>query len=117
MIGKLIGSTGTSIVSIDEKGIPVLVNLSDLVALKFALDPIFNADRDVFFYVYTKKNPIIPQKITNSVSTIKASKFESANPTQILIHGFLSDLKNDFYDQVVPAYLSHGDYNVVSKIL
>ena len=110
-------SKNSTAASIDIFGNQILVNLSSIDMLKTGIDPLFKADRDVFFYIYTQKNPTVPQKISNSTSSIIASNFNSSDPTRILIHGLFGNIKTDFYTEVVPAYLSRGDFNVVSKIL
>ena len=104
----------SSVNSINFRRNPVHVDTDSLLMTTMGIDAKFNANHDVFLYLYTRKNQRDAKKITSSTSSISLSNFNPANPTRILIHGYMNGLKNDFYDQGVRTYLSHGDYNVVS---
>lgn len=88
------------------------VNLAASVFLLTGVDPRFNASRDMFFVLYTNKNP----KGENvSVSNIASSSFNSANPTRVVIHGYLNNYKSPMNVAITKAYLAVGDFNVVSE--
>ncbi|TMW44104.1 hypothetical protein DOY81_010817 [Sarcophaga bullata] len=68
----------------------------------------------VTFYLYTSANPDDGQEIIASKKSIDASNFNAKNPTRITIHGWTSG-KDDFINSGVrEAWLSHGDYNMIT---
>lgn len=105
--------TLTSLIAVVPDGAGGFMNV-DLAASTFLLtgvDPRFNASRDVFFMLYTNKNP---NGENVSVSNIGSSSFNSANPVRVVIHGYLNNYKSPMNVEITKAYLAVGDFNVVS---
>lgn len=52
----------------------------------------FSVDSDIFFELYTRKNPTKPQILSlNNITTVRKSNFNWRLPTRILIHGWYSE--------------------------
>lgn len=75
----------------------------------------FDASKEVYFALYTRKNPTTEQRITASAASISKTNFNAANPTRIYIHGFNSDHTTAMPTALTAAYLKKGTFNVVSK--
>ena len=92
--------------------------MSHLVDLKYGKDLSFDADRDVFFYLYANifgSYDKVPENISNLKMSVKASYFyNSSNPTRILIHDYQDGMEGDFYSKTFPSLLSGRNLNVVS---
>uniref|UniRef100_A0A1A9VZB6 Lipase domain-containing protein n=1 Tax=Glossina brevipalpis TaxID=37001 RepID=A0A1A9VZB6_9MUSC len=68
----------------------------------------------VRYYLYTKSNPDKYQKIVPTNESINSSNFNVTNPTRIIIHGWGSS-KDDYLNRGVrQAWLSQGDFNMIS---
>lgn len=109
----LFGTLSTTISSVPDglNGF-IKVDLAASTLLLTGQDPLFNASRDVFFMLYTNQNRT-GQNV--SVSNIGSSSFNSSNPTRVVIHGFLNNYLSPMNLEITKAYLSQGDFNVVSE--
>ena len=74
----------------------------------------FNATRDVGFYLYTQANPAVGQVITGTTASISGSNFNAVNPTRFIIHGYMNNNTSPVNTELTSAYLSRGNFNVVS---
>ncbi|XP_020717837.1 phospholipase A1-like [Ceratitis capitata] len=69
----------------------------------------------VVFYLYTNQNPTTPDVlVTGDASSLSASHFDKANPTKFIIHGWQSSSDSELNPLIRDAYLSKGDYNIIS---
>lgn len=75
----------------------------------------FDASKEVYFALNTRKNPTTEQKITASEASISKSNFNAAYPTRIYIHGATSDHTTAIPKALTAAYLKKGNFNVVSE--
>ncbi|XP_059222465.1 pancreatic triacylglycerol lipase-like, partial [Stomoxys calcitrans] len=67
------------------------------------------------FYLYTPDNPNTAQLLfTNNKDSVTNSHFEKSRPTRIIIHGWHSDYTSTPNIPIREAYLSEGDYNIIS---
>lgn len=78
------------------------------------IDPDFDAARDVFFLLYSRKNPIIGQNLTKDPDVVKATNFNSSLQTRFIIHGWLNDHSFPINSEIKTGYLINGDFNIVS---
>ncbi|XP_075152328.1 pancreatic triacylglycerol lipase-like [Haematobia irritans] len=73
-------------------------------------------DKDVTFYLYTRKNPIDRQYIyvdaTLQDSNLTQSFFDKNHPSKILIHGYNADMFLHPLHMMKNEYLAKGDYNI-----
>lgn len=76
--------------------------------------PLFNAENDVFFMLYTQRNPTSGQRLTFNADAIRNTQFNSGAPTRFIIHGWNNDHQSDVNTQITGAYVQRGDFNVVS---
>lgn len=84
------------------------------IDLQFYIQPTtFDALRDVYFILYTRKNPSIGENITSDGNSIKTSSFNRLKPTRVLIHGWKDDHTSAVNTQITAGYLKNGDFNVV----
>lgn len=66
-------------------------------------------------FLYTKEDPNIPQPIDKrNANSLKNSHFKSSRPTKIIIHGILNDYESDPNVELRKAYMTQGDYNIIS---
>ncbi|KAK0167247.1 hypothetical protein PV327_004672 [Microctonus hyperodae] len=71
-------------------------------------------ERDVQFYLYTKKNPTLPQELQiNNENSLVNSNFNSKHKTIILIHGFTESASKEFAQTVSNEYLKRDNYNII----
>lgn len=89
-----------------------------LTSSKFLLtgiDPFFNAERDVFFLLFTSSNKLDGQKINATAESINSSHFNKNNPVRVIIHGYLNNHDCEVATNTTAAFLACGEYNVVSS--
>lgn len=77
-------------------------------------EPFFNADADVFFMLFTQRNPTSGQRIGFDADAIRNSNFNSAVPTRFVIHGWNNDHQSDVNKYITEAFVQRGDFNIVS---
>ncbi|KAK0176250.1 hypothetical protein PV328_000403 [Microctonus aethiopoides] len=71
-------------------------------------------ERDVQFHLYTRNNPMLPQKLQiNNENSLINSNFNSKHNTIILIHGFTESASMSFAKTISTEYLKRDDYNVI----
>ncbi|XP_078038270.1 uncharacterized protein LOC144470691 [Augochlora pura] len=71
-------------------------------------------DNRVFFFLYTKDNPIEGQRLyVDDDDALQKSNFNFSKPTKFVTHGWINTVKDGAVALVRDAYLQHGDYNVV----
>ncbi|KZC04270.1 Lipase member H-A [Dufourea novaeangliae] len=73
-------------------------------------------DREVTFFLYTKRNPETSQQILvdDTGSNLLETNFVPSNPTKIVIHGYDSDMQLTYLVDVRMEYLKTYDYNVIA---
>jgi len=84
------------------------VELMDEVA------PMYEPLTDVVFHLYTQQNPKVSQIIRiDDANSLKASNFNPALPTRILVHGWIYDINLFFIQEGKDEYLKKGKFNVI----
>jgi pancreatic triacylglycerol lipase len=79
-----------------------------------AIEPMFNAQNDVFFLLFTPRNPTSGQRLsTNDANAIRNTQWNSGAPTRFVIHGWNNDAKSAVNTQITAAYVARGNFNVV----
>uniref|UniRef100_A0A6M2E0G1 Putative pancreatic lipase-like enzyme n=1 Tax=Xenopsylla cheopis TaxID=163159 RepID=A0A6M2E0G1_XENCH len=79
-----------------------------------SVEPKFDAQKDVIFNLYTRKNPDEPQiLIPENMTSILTSNFDPKNPTRITCHGWRTGPTAGFNVNTRKAYLENGDFNVI----
>lgn len=74
----------------------------------------FNPQQDVIFLLFTRLNPLQPQRIVlNNAATLANSNFNAAHPTRYLIHGWNGHDDTAMNNQARPALLQRGNFNVI----
>ncbi|KAI8119938.1 hypothetical protein FF38_07176 [Lucilia cuprina] len=73
-------------------------------------------DKDITFYLYTRKNPSDRQflHIDDSLNTsnLTNSYYDSKHPSKIIIHGYNSDMFLHPLQMMKMEYLAKGEYNI-----
>lgn len=78
-------------------------------------EPIYNAESDVIFTLFTKEDQAMGQVIQlNDPSSVQNSSFNASLPTKVTIHGFLADATTTVSTNVKDAFFSVGQFNVIS---
>lgn len=77
------------------------------------IEPMFNAETDTRFLLFTRSNPTAAQQITWTSASIEGSNFNRNNPVRILIHGFNSGPNSGVNLAPTRNYLQLRDYNVI----
>lgn len=77
------------------------------------VEPMFNAEADTRFLLFTRGNRLVGQQITWTRESILPSNFNAAHPVRVLIHGFNSGADSGVNIAPTAAYLQRGDYNVI----
>ncbi|CAO1437164.1 unnamed protein product [Diamesa hyperborea] len=86
----------------------------DLNPVEVVVEPFFNADNDVFFLLFTRRNPLVGQKIGFDAAAIRNTNWNTAAPgTRFIIHGFNNDNRSPVNTMITAAYLRRNDMNVV----
>lgn len=75
---------------------------------------LFNAERDVRFFLLSRLNPTIGQPLLfRDLTSLRASNYNPSLPTRVIIHGFQNDASSDVNIQLTAAFLRHSDVNVI----
>lgn len=76
----------------------------------------FCTDNEVTYYLYTRKNINMGQKIcvNNTYSNLNETYFDSQQPIKIIIHGYNSDMHLDSLIDIRNEYLDNNNYNVIA---
>lgn len=89
----------------------------DLAALKAIREsePPFNPDTDVYFVLFTRRNPTIGQRLASTNESIISSQWKNkALGTRFIVHGWTKNLSSPVNVLITRAFLAAGDYNVVA---
>lgn len=90
------------------------MHLVDLNPVEVVAEPFFNADNDVFFLLFTRRNPLVGQRIGFDAAAIRNTNWNINAPgTRFIIHGFNNDNRSPVNTMITAAYLRRNDMNVV----
>lgn len=78
-------------------------------------DP-FDAERDVSFLLYTRRNPKDAQRLYKNATNFDSTLFKKSRPTRFMIHGWFNDVNYPVNFEIRDAYLKKGDFNYVSGL-
>ena len=87
------------------------------IYLPFSLPYNASLENEVSFVLYTQENPTLGQTMKLDQQWISSSFFNRSNPTKYVIHGWFNDQFTPYIVALKEAYLKHGKYNIVSKII
>lgn len=90
------------------------MHLVDMNPVDMEIEPAFDANADVFFVLFTRRNPTAGQRIGNDANQIRASQWNNAAQTRFIIHGFQNNHGSEVNVVVRQAFLARGDHNVVA---
>ncbi|XP_014473566.1 PREDICTED: uncharacterized protein LOC106743854 [Dinoponera quadriceps] len=73
-------------------------------------------DEEVTFYLYTKHNPDVGQRVlvNGSGSNLADTNFVAKSPTKIIVHGYNSDMQLGYLVDIRNEYLRKGRYNLIA---
>jgi pancreatic triacylglycerol lipase len=89
------------------------MHIIDSAPTNVEIEPLFNAEVDTAFLLFTRSNPTTAQRITWTSASISASNFNSEHPVRVLIHGFNSGPSSGVNIASTASYLQRGDFNVI----
>lgn len=87
--------------------------LIDTKPLDLEPEPSFNAETDTIFWLFTRINPTVGQRVSWNAASISASSFNPNNPVRVLIHGFNSGPGSSMNIGPTAGYLQRGEFNVI----
>ena len=90
------------------------MHLMDLEPVELEPEPFFNAENDVFFLLFTRRNPTVGQRFTQNAAAIRNTNWNNAAPgTRFIIHGLNNNNQSPVNTMITAAYLRRNDFNVV----
>lgn len=90
------------------------MHLQDMNPIVLEPEPSFNANNDVFFLLFSRRNPTVGQRITVTITSVANSNWNSASlGTRFIIHGWSQDHRDDMNIIITRGYLANADHNVV----
>jgi pancreatic triacylglycerol lipase len=89
------------------------LNLVDTNPIEIEPEPSFNANTDVFFVLFTRRNPTAGQRLGFDANAIRNSQWRAANGLRIQIHGFQNNHQSPVNSVMRQAFLARADHNVV----
>lgn len=91
------------------------MHLMDLDASELEPEPYFNAANDVFFVLYTRRNPTAGQRLAQTTASINNSQWSNGSSgTRFIIHGFNNNHQSPVNVVITRAFLAAADHNVVA---
>ncbi|XP_058467036.1 pancreatic triacylglycerol lipase-like [Malaya genurostris] len=99
----------------DANGRLHLVNPDPYSTVNEELEPLFNAETDVVFRLFTRSNPNSAQVIGwNDASSVQSSNFNPSHPTRFTVHGWNGDGTSGLHANIRSNYFAVGDFNVIN---
>ncbi|XP_055627919.1 pancreatic lipase-related protein 2-like [Toxorhynchites rutilus septentrionalis] len=99
----------------DDHGNMHLVNPDPYSVIDADLEPFFNAEADMVFRLFTRRNQFQAQILgLNNPSSVQSSNFNPAHPTRFTIHGWNADGSSSMHSSIRDNYLTVGEFNVIS---
>lgn len=77
-------------------------------------EPFFDASIDVFFLLFTQRNPTVGERIEFNLDSLRSSQFNPYKATRFVIHGWNNEYLSDVNLKITAGYLDRSDFNVVS---
>lgn len=78
------------------------------------IDPQFVPQRDIEWFLNTRRDRLLPQRIHfQDAASIRSSNFNPGRPTRFLIHGWLEDRRSDINSETSSELLLYYDFNVI----
>lgn len=96
----------------DGEGRMRLIDLNPIVAEP---EPLFDPINDMFFLLFTRRNPTDGQRITFDVQSIENSNFIRGAGARFLIHGWGSSANSGENSFTRNEFLARSDVNVIGK--
>ncbi|EDS41786.1 pancreatic triacylglycerol lipase [Culex quinquefasciatus] len=99
----------------DEAGNLHLVNPDPYTVVDAEMEPLFNAESDIVFRLFTRQNPVHGQVLEwNNPASVLNSNFNPGNPTRFTIHGWNGDGTSGLHSNIRENYFTVGDFNVIN---
>jgi len=90
------------------------LHLVDMNPIEIEPEPFFNPATDVFFVLFTRRNPTAGQRIAQTVAAISGSNWNSGSAgTRFIIHGWNNNSNSPVNVAITRAFLAAADHNVV----
>ncbi|XP_058839270.1 pancreatic triacylglycerol lipase-like [Topomyia yanbarensis] len=99
----------------DANGNLHLVNADPYSTVNAELEPLFTAETDIVFRLFTRSNPVHAQILQwNDAASIHNSNFNPAHPTRFTIHGWNGDGSSGLHSNIRSHYFTVGEFNTIS---
>lgn len=90
------------------------LHLVDTNPIEIEPEPFFNANNDVFFVLFTRRNPTAGQRLGFDANAIRNSQWRAASGLRIQIHGFQNNHQSPVNSVMRQAFINRADHNVVA---
>ncbi|XP_058467030.1 pancreatic triacylglycerol lipase-like [Malaya genurostris] len=102
-------------VVVDANGDWHLVNSNPFTEVDVELEPLFNAETDIVFRLFTRSNPNEAQTLVlDDSASVQNSNFNGNHPTRLTIHGWNGDGTSGLHGNIRSNYFAVGDFNVIN---
>ncbi|KAG5668798.1 hypothetical protein PVAND_016724 [Polypedilum vanderplanki] len=89
------------------------MHLLDMNPIEMEPEPAFNANNDVIFLLFTRRNRNAGQRITFDMNTVRNSNWIASQGARFIIHGWNSNQNTAMNNFIRQQLLDHADHNVV----
>lgn len=91
------------------------VHLMDLNPIELEPEAFWNPATDVFFVLFTRRNPTAGQRLAQTTASINNSQWSNgAGGTRFIIHGWNNNHQSPVNIVITRAFLASADHNVVA---
>lgn len=90
------------------------LHMVDLVAAEQEPEPTFTPSTDVWYILFTRRNPTAGQRIFATTGSLTASQWLSTAPgTRFIVHGWNQDAGSGMNAEIRTTLLAQANHNVV----
>lgn len=91
------------------------MHLVDLNPIELEPEGLWTPATDVFFVLFTRRNPTAGQRLAMTVASINSSQWSSAaGGTRFIIHGWNNNHQSPVNVAITRAFLASADHNVIA---
>jgi hypothetical protein len=81
--------------------------------LEMEPNPTYDPNTDIFFLLFTRKNPLIGQRLSFDLNTVKNSNWNPNNAVRFVLHGWGGSFESAHNIFLTREFLHIADHNVV----
>jgi pancreatic triacylglycerol lipase len=89
------------------------MHMEDHHPIEAEINPTFNALNDIQYHLFTRTNPVIAQRLTTNMDSVRNSFYNPQNPLRFIIHGWQGNARSSMNIDITRELLAKGDMNVI----